>query len=409
MTNIIKNIFILLLLLLSLYLTWQLWFEEISNVKFFNNITSEFKTNKNENLQKQATISPYRIVTSLGNNRYTIKYSNIINSPEKEICDLIIKSILNNGIYIEETSYYYYLLKNYKYYSYEYPFEFETNSFLKSFNINNSKLNSNVDSFSSILIYLSDEEDIINAIFVSKDTSYKYKLNDSELYNLLSLSFENKTQLNNKLIYTFENSTNSFTAIEYGYNYVANEILIENKYEINGQVGFESVKKLIGIFINPRLTQERRIQNSYTFIDNNIFVKYYTNNILEYFNYNSNNKIIATNFLDDYQTAIEFLMKDYTITNEYYLSGYSITEDGIEFYFDYVVNNFNILLDDEVKSFTGMNNIIEISVSNGQVTRYKKIVYEFKPDRYNYINKSDILNKGILNYVLQIDGKVNLR
>ncbi|MDR2649359.1 MAG: hypothetical protein LBB94_06530, partial [Clostridiales bacterium] len=57
-------------------------------------------------------------------------------------------------------------------------------------------------------------------------------------------------------------------------------------------------------------------------------------------------------------------------------------EDGFTFYFDYVINNFPVILSDEYKrgGSAAMKHTLEVTIRDGNVANYRKLVYNFITD-----------------------------
>ena len=129
-------------------------------------------------------------------------------------------------------------------------------------------------------------------------------------------------------------------------------------------------------------------------------MKYHPENILEYTNYETQDK--SSNLLSDYETAIDFIKRDECVTNSLILKKYVENANQNDFYFDYVINNMPIEIDNETAKDIKLNNFIYVSVKNGMVSKYKKIAFNFKmtddfsqskPIKYIYKGDSEFLSQ----------------
>ena len=92
---------------------------------------------------------------------------------------------------------------------------------------------------------------------------------------------------------------------------------------------------------------------------------------MEYFNYSTKSKTDSS-FSANYVAAINIIKRDSFITNEFYLDSYTLKEGQYVFYFNYKINDLTIVPGENIKRLTGMNSMIEVTVSEGSVDKYKK-------------------------------------
>lgn len=396
-----KGFIIIFLVFLAIYQTSRLWFEDFSNHSFFYLM----KNSDRLNIQREIKNIEESILINCGNNKFIRKYNNISNSDHKKIFDEVIYLCIKNGdySYIEEFDINQ-ILDN-KSIIYTYDYFIENQDMLKIFNIKNNNLYK-IKRFNMIAILPSASG--IKTVFIDSNKLNAYGLEitkqslNQNIYNIIN-DFINIDNKDFYFISTLKSGINLFKENNFipkakNDTFNINKIIAKNPLEKDGGVLLSSSEKYIDIFFdNPTIKWNSFINNTYTYNDENTVVKYYTNGVLEYVSYKSK----LTNFKDKspYSLAISFLEKDSNIKNEYYLKDYKINNNDIIFYFDYKINNFPIILSNNKKNETGMNSMIEITVSDNKVSKYKRLIYDFMLDLdYSKIEKNfiEIIDKVIL-------------
>jgi hypothetical protein len=394
--NRFKNLFIVILVLISIYLSSVLWFQNLSGQSFVQAFSTYFNVGTpNTTIATNPTIQPYKIVTHLGDNNFDILFSNIPGSVQMQQSEEIIKEVLLSGTFIYSTKIPTYFMIDDMYISYDFPFSMPISFFYRSFGMNRSRLNSHLKYFNSVIIKPSSY-DTITVLFIDtpSKTYHKFLLEDIELVKNLNTSLY-AIKSTNTVTYT-SYSTSIYNMIYTPTALYQRVIYKQNPYSSRGQINFESVLSQIYVFLNPKtMSEPRRLNGAYTFGDRNTIVIYYPTNVIDYSNYDSSRKNNTSSLLLDYNKAIDFLAKDIAIVNDFYLSSFSEDGDIRTFYFNYTINNMPIFMSQNLKDYTGLTHMLEVTVQRGHVIRYRKYAYSFI--------LSDRQNKAIPNHGLDLN------
>jgi len=391
----IKTISIFLLSGLAIYLASQLWFVNTSSRNFFYTFFS--RTGPQDVNDDRVFVQPYRLVLNYGSNKFEIEYSGMGVNKLRESCDSCLQSMLKDGEYLGKRDLNYSEVFGAEGYIYEYAFNMPTSVFALAFNKN---------SFADPLKY------ITSIVFIPPDakrsTTIVWLLDEADMqmtgYSVSSALppiTANPDDSTQEVIY--ESSAlsaddfadkNIFIAKKRKEDYKYPSVSIVNPYADNELLMGAIEKNINTFFENPAAKLEYMGDyNVYTFVDADTVVKYYQNDVLEYSNYLTGS--IETNLLKSFGTALSFIKSDKLIVNEYYLADFAQEDNEYTFYFDYVVNNFPMILPDEYKrddkenGAATLNHSIEVTVREGNVVNYKKIVYNFITDTASKTAKLD--------------------
>lgn len=380
--NRVKNFIITFLMILAVYQTAGLWFEDFSGHSLFY---SAFSDNSSNSL-KEIKYNLESIIINRGNNEFIKKSNNIYNSSYKSVFDNAIKTALKSGSFkaSNKTDWINELSSKCIIYNFSYTME---NTQLKSLYNAKASIYSRIGDFNIIIITPNiNIPKSMNVSFIntSKNLTYSIELKNNDI---ISKTYNEMTYLTSEEddIYYISSIQNGFELFDTNIFLPKwNDAIVEypcitmtNPMEGDGGVLLMTLEKNINHFFdNPAVKWTSTVNNIYTYSDESTVVKYYTTGVLEYSNYKSGGSSKA-DFSKDYLTALNFLNNDINIKNEYYLRSFDKDSDKIVFYFNYKINNQSILLSTETKEKTGMKSIIEVTVSDSKVIRYKRLVYDF--------------------------------
>ena len=129
-----------------------------------------------------------------------------------------------------------------------------------------------------------------------------------------------------------------------------------------------------GFFENPAVKWSSVVNNVYSYSDEENVVKYNLKGVLEYSGYVSGtgNNDGGQNVAQNYTAAVDFLKKDNGIKNDVVLTRTAVNNERTQFYFDYAVNGVEVVMSDEMKQGMDMHSAIEVTVSRGSVTKYRR-------------------------------------
>jgi len=391
--NSALNVLIVILVALTIFQTGQLWLGTSSNHSFYD-LFDQIGSWRIDGEEHEARFaSPYRIITGLSGTDVKIKYSGIYDCEIKKAGDGIIAEFLRSGEFIEKQPF------NLRetvaacsFLIYDYAFTMPSAMFVRCFNQRGGALNTHTAAFDYILIKESGEPGNLTLYFVENETG------DAGIYNV-----DVQKSLEDLLLAAVANASADTAAMGYALpgedilpapdifipwfdsnGYAFNPALVVNPYAPNGQAALYTVEREVDqFFLNPIAKSSNNVAGVFTYSDASVVVKYYMNHVLEYRNFKSANKN-DRGLLADFSAALFFIGRDAHIINEYYLARYTEEEFGRTFYFNYVLDDFKIVIPDALRigSELGMNYAIEITVEAENVTAYKKIAYGFVADAY---------------------------
>lgn len=404
----IKNLFIVFLCVLAVYQTSGLWFEDISGRNFFYTFFAA-QNRTSIHLGEYDFTNPQNIILGFGNKSFNRFFT---GKRAKELNDKIdesMKYLAVNGEYVETKYLDWNELLASKvvicYYAIDMPMSSYMNVMgAKSFQSFSSKQKT----FDTLAIVpaRSTGENLKTYFINTKDNTtavFSYKKNKTS-DNLYASIEEIQKQSNNRSYM----STHQSGFEMFNYNVFLPQI-VQNKENTNTNVVYSPIKfsnpyednieKYVDVFFeNPVAKWSGRDVNNgaYMYSDENIVVRYYPSGLIEYANYsvgtNSEDNSLATAF----NIAIELIQKDMTIYDNMYLSKMVKTEDTWRFGFDYYINDYPIVLSDELKLQLGIEHMLEVTVKNGIATGYKHYLcsIEIEPEIKNVsVNFSTVLDK----------------
>lgn len=405
-----KNFIITFLVFLAIYQTTGLWFENFSTHSLFYLIKNK---DDKANIQKDTMYLIESILINTGNNKFIRKYNNISNADYKKTFDDAIGLCLEKGDFSYIKKFNINEILNNKAVIYTYDFSFKGEDMPKIFNFKSSHI-SKIKQFNTIIIMpIMEEKYNVKTIFLESKTleAYELKLSKDNLsQNIINIisDFNNFEQKDFYYISSEESGISLFNSNQFLIKareniFSLNDIIATNPLEQDGGILLSESEKYVDIFFDNPITKTSSFtNNTYTYNDENVIVKYYPNGVLEYVKYKGNSVDKQSSI---YNIALQFLAKDTNIKNEYYLSNYKIEDNKFIFYFNYKINNFPIILSKEKMKETNMESMIEITIEDNIVSRYKRIVYDFAiDDSLTSIEKSFI--DAIDSLILNIDSNV---
>lgn len=374
-TEKLKNIFIVILILLATYQTFTLWLVSIpinnssaySPLFFFGQKTVDFDN-------KPDYFTPSKIITN-NNQKYYIQYSQLKNDNKLNFAKELILEI--DSFDSEQFNY---SSLNDNFIALNFEFDISTNLLEEIF----SKNLKNVEdfNFNTILISLEEENNLISFSLVNPKTKqiYTATINCDES---LKTTFNNEIAKNNNKLYhnlIIKDDNIEFVPIFDDDSLKYYNVNLTNPYLSDvGLLKNDLTEKIKPLFYGSKNKVASTVDNNIVVISDSYNVaKYYPNDVLEYSYYKTLNTSSKTTNYEDYITALEFISKDSNLKNEIYLVSYTVNDEKITFYFNYAVNNLPILLSPSDKNNLGINSALEISVSKGEVVHYKLLVYNYE-------------------------------
>lgn len=345
--NKLKNFIIVVLVLSAVIQTNILWLENISYHNFFYRVKGPEKKIMHHIAEN------FRMITRKGK-KFSITYKP--DEQEKKVTDLAIINILDEGKMSEQTKFNFEDGLCKPIFIYDYNFCLSGENFARCYNKKANNI-SQINAFDKIFFY---EDGTISFVDTLKKKLYKYK---------------------GKFVF--------YPEISERYNFIFNkkfipaeiisipDIKINNPYAKNGDIFMNGIAKKLDMFFDNSATKNiENLNNIFTFSNESVLVKYFPSNVLEYTNYKNSNE--TSDIISDYAAAINFINDDVFVTNNYILKRYEENGNEHKFYFDYIINNLPIEIENDFAKKTGLDNCISISVKNNLVSKYKKIAFNFE-------------------------------
>ncbi|GEM_PF-452310 len=381
MKSVGKNFIIAFLMILAIYQTAELWFEDFSGHNFFS------FTDKTSVLQQGGEISHTleRIIINLGDNKMLCRENGIYSSSFKDSTDEIITKLLRKGEVVSEGTANWKSILQSKCFVYEYSCilgKNEAEAFLGISNGNTGK----IKSFDTLV--LSCDGGSARLRFINSKTLWSMELmiDDNSLASDVNGLFSGFSGMGEKIYYisSVQNGFEIFNGNVFiprwdgqsvSYSYVSPRLQYadeEDRTALEGEVNL--------FFDNPAGKWSNNINGVLNYSDESAVVKYYPKGVLEYSNYSTGNQTDENGFYTNYMACQAVLERDLGISNEFYLRDYSFEGGQYIMYFGYKANNFPIVMSDSLKEATGMKDYIELCASYGRVSRYKRycVVYSLE-------------------------------
>lgn len=404
MKNKFKNLAILLLVMLSVAQTGRLWFGVTVNHNFFYTVKSLILSPEYEYSEKAYLAAPYRIVSKSAANDYRIKYNELDSNLGKYNADLVLEELFSSGTFVGKASLNWNDALKRNCIIYEYPFPLPSEVFAEcflqktpSFKSQSQSLTGRVSSFDSIVfIPAKSSASSVTVLFINnaEAISYEYSVKIKKSVNdSLWLYLDDRELSDLRFISSAESGITSpeenlFIPDFPSNGFVYHPVFVLSPYiSSDGVRTLKSVEKEINSFFEDSpIKQVTPEENGYRYSnDTNAVVKYnLINDMLEYSNYSSLNKQNENSLVSNFSSALSFIKSDENVLNNFYLDSYTVDGGRYTFYYNFTVADFPLLLPDSIKTELGMSHIMEITVENQKVVKYKRLALSFVPDERTF-------------------------
>ncbi len=350
----IKNITIVVLIVTTFIQLSYIW--SISVPDFF--ATSNEAIVKEE--YKKDILAPNKVYIKQGDN-FKMAYSTKENTTTNRGVVNLLNEVVNNGEYVENTKPLNELLYDIDE-VFCYPSTVSKELLVGVLNYKGNNLNKIDLSFN----YLYVDEDGKEVYFFNSESEeiVAFSIANFEKVNIpkgyifnknIEYKYDETSQVNNDIF---------FTPVVTDVDYV--NISVTKPYTENNETLVSTVEpKINSFFKSPNEKWTIWGDDSYIFSGEDITVKYYYNNILEYRNNKDSSK--KTDIDTAFAIAKSYIETDEYVTNDLILKHFETVENSYKFCFNPVVNNTEVVFENEF-----INYYIEIEVKNGIVTQYKK-------------------------------------
>lgn len=384
--NITKNFIITFFVILAIYQTSELWFEGFSNHNFFYSFFNNSQNSSDDSL----LYSLDSIIVNSGGDRLICIKNDIYKNDSKATFDNAVKLTMEEGSLTSQSVFDWNTILSGRSVIYQYSCGIMKGDIAKMFGFDEgllASLSSDVDTVVIIPYTTTPEKITVGFGNMAKQNACFYTLEKNQYtYNLYDAI--GSVSASGDIYYTssVKNGLDLFNGNKFlpqwnSYELQYHPIKIINPFIENGEVEQIKIERAADVFFDNPVSKWSSFSGGvYTYSDESSVVKYYDSGVMEYYNYSTDKGKPANDFYTGYLSAVSLLKKDFNIQNEYYLSGYSLDSEKTVFYFDYKINNFSVELGAEVKKNTGMKSVIEVTVSGGRVSRYRRFARNFVSD-----------------------------
>lgn len=397
MKGIGKNFIIAFLMILAIYQTAELWFEDFSSHNFFS--FSDKADFFKESDVKSHTLK--RVIINLGDNRMLSRSNGIYEGTWKKTLDQSVAKILKKGEIVSDgAADWKTILKN-RCFVYEYDFVMGSEEIEDVFGVTGG----NADRIKSCdTVVISTENGVGRLRFVNSKTMWclEIKMNDS--FNDVNNVFATFSNSSDDLYYisSVQNGFEIFKGNVFiprwdgqstGYSYVSAEMQyddLQDKTALEGEVNL--------FFENPAGKWSTTVNDVINYSDETTVVKFYPQNVLEYSNYSTEGYGEDNDFYANYMGALSLLEADAGVANEYYLRDWAFSNGEYKLYFGYKINDMEVVMSEELLKKTGMKDYIEVTASYGRVSNYKRYCTSYSVES----GKSFVANRDFLTCVDEV-------
>lgn len=389
--TIVKSFMLFVLIIISFYQTSMLWFDELSNRNFFYSINdySDTATNKIEQ-SNVSLISPTDVALYFNdankefialkrNLDYDTLYAETLKilrnslKIEKSFSDINAEELwTNRGIFIK-LSFPLGLDQIYQDLGVQVP------SNLPTIKVDQLVICPAYDlQKSSLSVYFVDETNkVIKGMEVNKSVvqeSNNILISYIELYQDKTSGISISTA-RDSIPYFMKNV---FVPISSGNEYFNTEITLRKSFIKADTIETAAFERYANnYFVNPDVKSVLKKESSIKYYDEKISVQYNKNGVLEYTNSTYNSNRTKAGLLDALSIANQFYSKDSLIgQQEYYLEGYTAENNETTFYYRYAMFGLPLSLSSEILRGSDMAYPLEVTVANGVVKRYRRLVLE---------------------------------
>ncbi len=357
-----KNITIVILIVTTFIQLSDIW--NISVQEFF--ATSYDGTVNDEYLKD--ILAPNKVYIKQGE-EFHLAYNTKENYTTNRGVVNLLGEIINNGEYVSNATPLHQVLYNVDA-AYCYPSLIDKELLLSVLGSKSSVLNKVEFAFDSFYVNESDKE----VYFYNSELEQLFTF---DISNIEVLNVPKDYDFNVNVVYdynedSFLNTGTMFTPKVIDGNYFG--VSETNPYSENNEILVSTVESKINRFFkSPNEKWTIYGDDAYIFSGEDITVKYYSDNILEYKNSTDSNK--KTDIATAFSIAKSYIDLDEFVINDLILKKFESSENSYKFYFNPIVNNTEVVFDNEYLDY-----YIEIEVTNGIVKQYKKYALNYSPE-----------------------------
>ena len=382
---IAKSVLIIALAALSVFLTTRLWLVNIPNHNFMPYVRARFASSVPD--EASDLMRPFRIVQGSGDGYFTMLYSGIDGSAQWQYGESVIANVLENGTFRGQAEIDLPHIFDAPVLIYQYAFNMDSAVFAPAFGQRTSAMlmDNGISHFNAIAVHPPvDERDGLTVFFIGEAYMWEFSV-----FPTARATFAFYIPSAREEVHHLVATGNGLQFASRLTNHLQhNSVLVTNPYlDHAGQLNLSHIRGQVShFFANPAtINQGVSAGGVYTFNNLSTVVRYLPWDVIEYTSFRTIGRSSPTNLVTDFSAAFAFIDNDPNVRNDFFLAKYEVRSRGERvFWFDYTINNFPLMLTQNW--YTGpdcetpLTHPIEVTVDNGRVVRYRRIVHNFVPD-----------------------------
>ena len=382
-----KNFVIIILVITAVYQTGLLWLEDTASHNFFYTVFG-LGGQKEVVAEEGELLLPGKFVIGSGNKKYTVEYASDIEQKNVLIQgnDLLLEVLTQGSAGVLKQEIPWQNILEERCLLLDYDFLVPVQEYLGQYH--EKILAPELEEFDCIAMVPSKTNSGRTTIYFI-DTQVKQSWSatleksrfSAELYALLET-----TEKNLNYVSTKQSGFNLFEDSVFVPQWKKEQLPYRSVMQINpfmkeGNINRYLLENSVDSFFKNLEADWNRVDETGTFVfsDETVVVKYYPKGILEYYSYGTYDTEVSTDIATGYQICKNFMKNDTSLSTEVYLSGIEINRNDIIYYFDYVVDNYPILLSEATQKEFEISHAIEFSIRGNSVRKYKRYTYNFQP------------------------------
>ncbi|MCD7855247.1 MAG: hypothetical protein LUG66_06495 [Clostridiales bacterium] len=397
MFNFLKNFIIAFLVVLAVYQTNKLWFENFSSHNFFYTVLHDSLGERQSAEIKSETL--YAAAGS-GSGRFFLSYE-----PEKinEMKQTAVKAAVEALSKGEKSDYSEEIFKNIienRCIVITFGFLMTAEYFYSLYGGSGSEVND----FDSIVLG-DDSSGVLKVVFFNSSTLEETAF-DLKRYSDMDIirTIIDESEPETGGIYYISSIASGYDVFK-GSEFIpawSGEMYFYTTAKTNPLEGDEATAadRFAGsYFENPVLKWTSIDEGVYTFSDESTVVKLYPAGVMEYSSYARSTAVKTASLGEKLLAAESFLDNEPNLKNEYFLREYKTEDDRTVFYFDLKINGYILELSAEMKEKTGLESFIEVTVDGSSVSKCKRYLRDYsttiKEPVYTEKSFLEVIDRGL--------------
>jgi len=392
-----KSLLILALAILAVYQVSQLWFVNLTNRNFFLYLSARFPpATPNE---QNAWARPFRVIYGAGDGRFNVRYSGIdgiATSTPWRYGENALDAIFRAGNFsriIDEIC-----IETRPVFIFEYAFSMCADTFARALGRRNGMAltGQGISTFDAIVVKPPYGDDgLLRVFLLANDRGWEFTMTPgNRQHPMEDFAISIPPAGTHGLYFVLEHGFFS-PRIEGSFFY--NPIVAHNPYLRDGNLHLSDILPQVQLFFGNPATILQSADPVYTFSNLNTTVRYLPTSVLEYTSFRTIVRTAPASLLSDFSAALAFIDRDFNVENDKILVDYEERGSQHIFWFDYVIDDFRIELNDfwtttvlDYDCRDPLRAAIEIIVDHGRIVRYRRIPHSFRRGELRLIDPGNL-------------------